>query len=122
MRKENKKYKNQSRKVTQEVNDKFIIDGEKVSIYVKDEKEIDELIEYLNFDFILHESRKNPSPTYLQDTEFIVSCKFNKSVIAEYRTDSFLSIIKDKTFDDKILDALPLVAFLNPKDYPEYFI
>jgi len=122
MRKENKKYQQQSREVPQEVNDKFIINGEKVSIYVKNEKEIEELIEYLNFDFVLHESRKNPSPTYIQNTEFIVSCKFNKSVIAEYRNESFLSIIKDKPFNDKILDALPLDVFLNPEIYPEYFI
>jgi len=123
-RKPKNKYINQSRDVPQEVNDKFIIDGHKVKIYVKNIKEIEELIEYLDFDFILYESQRLPLPAYIQYTEFVVSCEYDRLIVASYKEDAILASAfqKDEWFDELISDALPLEVFFDPEDYPEYFI
>jgi len=119
-----KKYENQKREVPQSVNDKFLIEGHKVSIYVKNQEEIDALIDYLDFDFIMYESQKLPFTTYIQDTEFVVSCEFDRSVVTSYKGDTILAAAfqKDKWFDELIKDALPLEVFFNHTEYPEYFI
>jgi len=123
-RKPKDKYLNQTREVPQEVNDKFIIDGQKVKIHVKNIKEIEELIEYLDFDFVYHQSQKNPSRTYIQDTEFIVSCKSNRSIVAEYKSDGMAAMFNQYSGKESynMEDALPLEVFFNPDKSPEYFI
>jgi len=119
-----KKYENQKREVPQSVNDKFLIEGHKVSIYVKNQEEIDALIDYLDFDFILYESQKLPFPAYIQYTEFVVSCEFNRSVVTSYKGDAILASAfqKYEWFDELIKEALPLEVFFNHTEYPEYFI
>jgi len=124
LKKPRKKYENQKREVPQSVNDKFLIEGHKVSIYVKNQEEIDALIDYLDFDFIMYESQKLPFPAYIQGTEFVVSCEFNRSVVTSYKGDAILASAfqNDTWFAGLIEEALPLKVFFNYTEYPEYFI
>ena len=123
-RKPNDKYKDQGRYVPQSVNDKFIIDGHKITIYIKNIKEVQEFIDFLDWDFVLHQSYKNPSQNYIQDTEFIVSCDYNKSVVVEYRSDGMANLFGmfNSSFEEDISEAVPLKMFFNHTEYPEYFI
>ena len=123
LKKPRKKYENQKREVPRSVNDKFLIEGHKVSIYVKNQEEIDALIDYLDFDFIMYESQKLPFPTYIQGTEFVVSCEFNRSVVTSYIGDAVLGFYFNRdNLDNLIKEALPLKVFFNHTEYPEYFI
>jgi len=114
-----------------ETENKFLINDIKRSVYVNGIDEIKTLKEYLQFDFIENEVRKNISNNPIKDTRFIVSCNFKQSIVAEYIS-SFNSVIgqifnhgghsPEKQFDNLSKKAIPLKAFINPKLYPEHII
>ena len=111
------------REMYDEVEQKFLIQGRKYSVYVKNEQEINELIMYLKYDFVKHQSEKNASNQKIQDTEFVVSCEHKRSLIAHYPSDRMLGFFN--TFEEEKIDALPLFVFIDknaPTKYPEYFI
>jgi len=115
------------REMYEEVENKFLIQGRKYSVYVKNEQEINELIMYLKYDFVNHETQKGPSISRIQDTEFVVSCQYKLSLIACYPSDYMNGLIPsgDNMFRELKEGALPLFVFTdkqNTMKYPEYFI
>ena len=111
------------REMYEEVENKFLINETKYSVYVKNLQEINELIMYLKYDFVKHQSEKNASNQRILDTEFVVSCEHKRSLIAHYPSDRMLGFFN--TFEKEKIDALPLFVFMdknNTKKYPEYFI
>lgn len=110
---------------TPEIEEKFIAYGNKQHIYVNGKEEIKIFTEYLQYDFVYHESQKIPGSNLIQDEEFIVSCDYGRYVLSEYRSGLFGDILADfggETFDEKIAKAIPLKIFLESEKYPEYFL
>jgi len=111
------------REMYDEVEQKFLIQGKKYSVYVNGINEINELIRYLKYDFVTHQSRKISNNQQIQDTEFVVSCNNKLSLVADYPTDRMLGFFN--TFEENKKEALPLFVFIDknaPVKYPEYFI
>ena len=108
------------------VEDKFLIDGHKYGVYVNGDKEINQLIMYLGYDFVKHESMKNPGKIEIQDSEFIVSCYNKLSLVANYPSNHFLSrMLEGLDFKSMADNALPLLVFMDKdpaENHPEYFI
>jgi len=114
---------NYRREMYESVENKFLFDGKKYSVYVNGEEEINKLIMHLKYDFVKHESEKNPNTARIQDTEFIVSCDNKLSLVAYYPSDRMMGFLTD--FVDSKLNALPLYVFIDKnatQKYPEYFI
>jgi len=105
------------------VEEKFLIDGQKYSVYVNGQEEINRLIQYLKYDFIKHESEKIPSKEDILSNEFVVSCYHKLSLVAAYPSDRMLGFTYD--FNSEKEDALPLFVFMDKdpgNNHPEYFI
>jgi hypothetical protein len=105
------------------VEEKFIINGEKYSVYVKGHKEITDLIIYLGYDFVNHQSMKGPGTQRIQSSEFVVNCNYKLSLVASYPDDNILGF--PSSFENDKVEALPLFVFMdkNPlENYPEYLI
>ena len=113
------------REMYEEVENKFLIQSQKYSVYVKNEQEINELIMYLKYDFVNHETQKGPSISRIQDTEFVVSCQYKLSLIAYYPSYNMHGYIPGNMFQKLKKEALPLFVFIDKnatQKYPEYFI
>jgi len=111
------------REMYSSVEEKFLIDGQKYSVYVKGQEEINRLIQYLKYDFIKHESEKGPFGEYILSDEFVVSCYLKLSLVATYPSDRMLGFLSD--FKSQKEKALPLFVFLDKdpgNNHPEYFI
>ena len=114
---------NHRREMHESVEEKFLIDGQKYHVYVNGQEEINKLIMYLKYDFVKHQSMKNPTQTYIEDNEFVVSCDHRLSLVANYPSDRMLGFFFD--FEGMKEDALPLNIFMNKEEqvkHPEYFI
>jgi len=104
------------------VEEKFLINGNKYRVHIKNQKEIDILKSYLDYDFILHESNKGFTGELIQDTEMIVVCDYKLSLVVLIESKSILGLTD---FQKDVEKTLPLNVFIdkNPlKNHPALFI
>jgi len=98
----------------QEVKDKFFINGELYCTSCGNYKEVQQLKDYLNYNFIEHENKREPGIFEVKGSELDITFKYILKVRETEKTCAGIP--------DYFGIEIPLEAFIEPIKFPEYFI